>query len=64
MAEYCKQCSLEEFGIDHNDLAGLTTPNDTADGKYEYVICEGCGFSIVDHTGTCVADCSRNHRNI
>lgn len=56
MAEFCKQCTIDLFGDDVIvDLAGLTTQKDTALGIYARVICEGCGHTIVDHTGKCVS---------
>ena len=52
MADFCKQCALDTFGDDIGDLAGISTPEDTASGMYPVVICEGCGPVQVDHTGT------------
>jgi hypothetical protein len=56
MADFCKQCSIEMFGTDTGDLAGLSTPADTAAGTFAIVLCEGCGDTVVDHTGKCVSD--------
>lgn len=62
MADFCKQCSIEIFGEDIGDHAGHSTIDDTAKGLFPVVICEGCGFTQVDHTGKCVAvDCHKAH---
>lgn len=62
MADFCKQCSEAEFGEDFGDLAGLSTPEDTAKGLYAVVLCEGCGPTQVDHEGKCVCnDCMEKH---
>lgn len=37
MADFCRDCSIELFGKDLGDLAGLVD-----DGNYTWVICEGC----------------------
>jgi len=51
MADFCSQCSIRNFGEDLGDLANITT-----EGHYINVICEGCGFTVVDYRGVCVAD--------
>lgn len=52
MADFCKQCTEELFDdLCGNDFAGLTTPEDTVQGLYAVVLCEGCGPCQVDHTG-------------
>lgn len=61
MADFCKQCSLTNFGQDFHDLEGLSTERQTKEGMYAHVICEGCGMTYVDHTGTCVYDCIEHH---
>lgn len=48
MADFCKACSMENFGFDARDLAGLCQK-----GFFAQVICEGCGEILVDHTGKC-----------
>ena len=60
MADFCKQCSLAEFGRDEQDLA---RPNDPpVSPGYGYpALCEGCGFNLVDNDGTCIADCFERH---
>lgn len=65
MADFCLQCSMEEFGQEDNGLVGLTKPEDTAAGKYANGLCEGCSPNLVDHTGKCVSsDCLRQHGTI
>lgn len=52
MADFCKQCSIDNFGEDFGDLAGLCQP-----GEVVEALCEGCihdGLCDVDHTGTCL----------
>lgn len=63
MSDYCKQCSEQIFGVsDLQDLAGLSTEKDTSEGMYAVAICEGCGPTMVDHTGKCVDDnCLEKH---
>lgn len=47
MADFCKECSDEMFGPDvPNDFEGLCEP-----GEMVSVLCEGCGYIWVDHTG-------------
>ena len=55
MAEFCKQCSIEHFGQDFGDLAGLISDYEVERGLGACVICEGCGFIQVDHEGKCIA---------
>lgn len=57
MADFCKQCSIDMFGADYRDLAGLITPEEVYSGnEYPTVICEGCGFITVDPDGNCISD--------
>lgn len=56
MADFCKQCSEKIFGDDFRELANITTPEDTTNQLYASTICEGCGWTLVDHEGKCVAD--------
>lgn len=59
MADYCKDCSTNIFGKDYGELAGISTEEQTRNGLYPVVICEGCGIVQVDHTGKCVStDCA------
>ena len=61
MADFCHLCSIDTWGEDFKDHAGLSTPEDTAKGLYCLVICEGCGVIQVDHEGKCVSDCLLHH---
>ena len=52
MSDFCKQCSEYYFGEDFNDLAGLVTVEQVAQGFAATVLCEGCGEIIqVNHEG-------------
>lgn len=65
MANFCKQCSIDHFGEDYNDLSGLSTQEKTENELYPVVICEGCGVTQVDHNGRCVAtDCLEFHNKM
>lgn len=55
MADFCKQCSIDMFGRDTGDLAGVTKPEDWAEKKACTVLCEGCGPIQVDPEGNCVS---------
>lgn len=62
MADFCKQCSEDIFGEDFGELAGLIKEEQVTQGFYAVAICEGCGYTLVDHTGKCVAiDCIKKH---
>jgi hypothetical protein len=62
MADFCQQCSVEVFGEDFRDLAGLITADEAAQGLGAHVLCEGCGPAFVDHLGHCHASrCLRQH---
>ena len=54
MADFCKQCSIQQFGEDFGDLAGLCTEMDNEHNQYPNALCEGCGFIQVNHLGECV----------
>ena len=51
MADFCKQCSINNFGEDFKDLAGITKPEDWAKGLAAVVLCEDCGVIQVDPEG-------------
>lgn len=63
MADFCKQCSIATFGEDYGDLAGLGKPDDVLEEGMGYpVICEGCGYILVNKAGECITpDCLENH---
>lgn len=54
MADFCKECSIEMFGKDFRELAGITTEDDEKNNLYATVICEGCGYIQVDKDGVAV----------
>lgn len=58
MIDFCKQCSIDNFGSDMGDFAGIAPENGGA-----IVLCEGCGFAcVVTHDGTCISDsCLKMH---
>lgn len=65
MADFCKQCSIKTFGVDHKDLAGITSKEAWAQGRACIVICEGCGHIQVDPEGNCVSsDCLQKGHNL
>ena len=53
MADFCKQCSIEIFGEDSKDLANLRKET-LLEGYGLLVLCEGCGFTMVDNDGKCI----------
>lgn len=55
MADFCTRCSIIHFDKDCGDLSGLSSKEDTKKGLFASVICEGCGFVQVDHTGKCIS---------
>ena len=62
MADFCRQCSLANFGEDYGDLAGITTEVNEKNNFYCVVLCEGCGAIQVDSKGNCISsDCLEKH---
>ena len=62
MADFCTKCSIDMFGKDYKELAGLSTAELTEEGWFPVVICEGCGPIQVDHEGNCISkDCLEKH---
>lgn len=55
MADFCKQCTVAVLGVkpEQNDFADMGEP---PEGKSWVVLCEGCGYTLVDGTGTCLTD--------
>lgn len=51
MADFCKACSVENWGKDFNDLAGLISEEECQQGYRIFALCEGCGPIYVDHLG-------------
>ena len=66
MADFCKQCSIDMFGEDMRDLAGVgdceLTQEELDDGMGFNVLCEGCCNAFVDNDGKCRAtNCLKRH---
>lgn len=54
MADFCRQCSLDIFGEDFGDLAGLAGLGPTHFPGWGYAaLCEGCGLILVNDYGEC-----------
>ena len=64
MADFCKQCSIEIFGEDYEELA---LPKDSdkrgtlKDGEGWLALCEGCGGTVVDDDGVCISPHCEKH---
>ena len=64
MADFCKQCSIENFGCDYKDLAELCSKEDNMQDRYNEVLCEGCGSIQVNYLGECITiHCLKKHMN-
>ncbi len=66
MADFCKQCSIENFNEDFGDLKGVSerplTKEELDAGMGWLVLCEGCGSTIVDDEGACIGKkCLKKH---
>lgn len=67
MADFCKQCSIDNFGEDTRDFVHQRRAPDGQlltlhPGEGWAVLCEGCGPTIVDDDGRCVmANCIERH---
>lgn len=46
MADFCLDCNIKINGVEVSDFEGLCEPGETVE-----VLCEGCGYIKVDHTG-------------
>ena len=53
MADFCYQCTRDILGLDgsKNEFVGIQPIEMTEKGLYTEVLCEGCGFILVDHNG-------------
>jgi hypothetical protein len=64
MAEFCNQCAADH-GFAAGDFKGIGNPADLPlkPGEGFPVICEGCGFVLVDNEGNCLggAECMESH---
>ena len=62
MADFCQQCSIDNFCEDFGNMAGISSAADTQAGRFARVLCEDCGAIQVDHEGKCVSlDCLKRH---
>jgi len=65
MADFCKQCTEELFGPEHadnNDVQGIISEAEEAEGYMATVLCEGCGPIQVNRAGECLSvDCDKKH---
>jgi len=62
VADFCARCSIDNFGKDFADMAGISTEADTHAGMFAKALCEDCGLIQVDHEGRCVSlDCLKRH---
>lgn len=62
MADFCRQCSIELFGEDFRELAGLGNGVPLKEGHGWTVLCEGCGLTLVDDEGRCISKhCIKEH---
>lgn len=55
MAEFCEQCNQEIFKKS-SDYKGRVKA-----GQVLMAICEGCGATVMNEYGVCVADCLKHH---
>ena len=56
MADFCQQCSLEMFGMDFRELAELGPKGSVLPPEHGWTaLCEGCGPTLVDQDGKCIA---------
>ena len=56
MSDFCKECSEEHLGHDFCDLAFIVSEEQYLRGKAARVLCEGCGWIVVDHNGKRIGD--------
>ena len=52
MAEFCQACSIDLFNEDFGDFIWEGQPCLPEEGWS--VVCEGCGFILVDNDGRCI----------
>ena len=53
MADFCCDCTKNILGVEEqfNDFVGLVDEEDVDDGFLMPVLCEGCGWIMVNHLG-------------
>jgi hypothetical protein len=62
MADFCKQCSIDIFGKDFRELAGLGDGSELKEDEGWMALCEGCGPTVVDDDGRCISvNCMKEH---
>jgi hypothetical protein len=62
MSDFCRQCSLSLFHEDSGDLAHLGDDSPLESGTGYLVLCEGCGYTLVDNDGNCIdPNCLEHH---
>lgn len=66
MADFCRQCAIETFGMDAGDLRGLNKTSDIPldDLSGFPTLCEGCGYAFVDHMGQCLGGCLNSKHEV
>lgn len=65
MADFCRQCSIDIFGKDYKELAGLGRGRRLKKDHGWPALCEGCGSTLVNAKGECiVSDCLKNGHKI
>lgn len=58
MADFCRQCAIETFGMDAGDLRGVGEHASKLTNETGFpTLCEGCGYNFVDHMGQCLGKC-------
>ncbi|MDD3412489.1 MAG: hypothetical protein PHY47_00650 [Lachnospiraceae bacterium] len=62
MADFCRQCSIEIFGEDFKELAGIVSPEEFTADKAAFVMCEGCGPIFVNPDGSCIDSTCVKHQ--
>jgi hypothetical protein len=64
MAHFCNQCAID-MGGESGDFAylGRSSREPLQEGEGWIVVCEGCGFTLVDNDGNCLGGdkCSEVH---
>ncbi len=63
MADFCFQCNIDSYYVPYSDFSYLSEMYDD-DETYFGVLCEGCGPTVVNRHGWCVAeDCLEHHHH-
>lgn len=52
MANFCYDCTFHLFGDgSRNDFVGMLSEEDVTKGYLVTVLCEGCGYIMINHDG-------------